>query len=239
MRKKSLVVLAMAAAMVLGGAMTAHAEEVQWIKDPSTWDDPYYYQTEALEQVQAWAARHVEGIDQVADVEARYAACVTEVCNFLDYDIKYKNPHVYYTIRDGKGVCADYTSMTAALCDLVGIQYEVSKGSLIGAGHDMLKVNINGEWRYSDPANYESGAVGMFGMTPGYTEAATFTGLNAATLSTGFDTDNFTEAILSAKEGYVPSMGIDGTITYMKQSDLDRAERGEITYEELNAMYGI
>ena len=30
MRKKSLLVLAMAAAMVLGGAFTAHAEETQW-----------------------------------------------------------------------------------------------------------------------------------------------------------------------------------------------------------------
>lgn len=237
--KKNLLVAAMATMMVMGGAMTVHAEEVQWIKDPSTWDDPYYYQTEALEQVQAWAVRHVGEIAKIEDVEARYAACVTEVCNFLDYDIKYKNPHVYYTIRDGKGVCSDYTSMTAALCDLVGIQYEVSIGSLIGAGHDMLKVNINGEWRYSDPANYESGAVGMFGMTPGYVEETSSTGLNTATHYTGFDTDKFTEAILSAKEGYVPSMGIDGTITYMKQSDVDRAERGEITYEELNAMYGI
>lgn len=239
MRKKSLLVLATAAVMVLGGAFTAHAEEVQWIKDPSTWDDPYYYQTEALEQVQAWATRHVEGLANIVDEESRYAACVSEVCNFLDYDIKYKNPHVYYTIRDGKGVCSDYTSLTAALCDLVGIQYEVSIGSLIGAGHDMLKVNINGEWRYSDPANYESGAVGMFGMTPGYVEEASSAGLNTATHYTGFDTDNFTEALLSAKEGYVPIMSIDGAITYMKQSDLDRAERGEITFEELDAMYGI
>ena len=35
MRKKSLVVLAMAAAMVFGGAMTAHAEETQWYTELS------------------------------------------------------------------------------------------------------------------------------------------------------------------------------------------------------------
>lgn len=36
--KKNLLVAAMATMMVMGGAMTAHAEEIQWIKDPSTWD---------------------------------------------------------------------------------------------------------------------------------------------------------------------------------------------------------
>lgn len=239
MRKKSLLVLATAVVLVLGGAFTAHAEEVQWIKDPSMWDDPYYYQTEALEQVQAWATRHVGEISSIVDEESRYAACVSEVCNFLDYDIKYKNPHVYYTIRDGKGVCSDYTSLTAALCDLVGIQYEVSIGSLIGAGHDMLKVNINGEWRYSDPANYESGAVGMFGMTPGYVEETSSAGLNTATHYTGFDTGWMVEDVLSTPAGMTCVTGIDGNKYLISNDDLSRAENGEITFAEVFDKYGV
>ena len=38
----------------------------------------------------------------------------------------------------------------------------------MSAGHPILKVNINGDWRYSDPTNFESGAVGLFGTVNGW-----------------------------------------------------------------------
>ncbi len=89
MRKKSLLVLAMAAAMVLGGAMTAHAEETQW----------YVYGTgkmsgdsaveDNLAQADAWAERHKGDIASIENIEDRYAAVVNEVINFLDYDTTY------------------------------------------------------------------------------------------------------------------------------------------------------
>ncbi len=168
MRKKSLLVLAMAAAMVLGGAMTAHAEETQW----------YVYGTgkmsgdsaveDNLAQADAWAERHKGDIASIENIEDRYAAVVNEVINFLDYDTTYMHPMVYYTIRDQKGVCGDYTLLTGALCEKVGIEHVYESGILMSADHPILKVNINGDWRYSDPTNFESEAVGLFGTVNGW-----------------------------------------------------------------------
>lgn len=168
MRKKSLVVLAMAAAMVFGGAMTAHAEETQWYVygtgkmsgDTATEDN--------IAQADAWAERHKGNLANIANVEEKYAAVVNEVISFLDYDVNYMSPMMYYTIRDEKGVCGDYTLLTGALCEKVGIEHEYVSGILLSAGHPILKVNINGDWRYSDPTNFESGAVGLFGTANGW-----------------------------------------------------------------------
>lgn len=168
MRKKSLVVLAMAAAMVLGGAMTAHAEETQWYTELSEYGLPMDHVKENTAQVDAWAERHKGNIADISNIEERYVAVVNEVINFLDYDVNYMSPSSYYTIRDQRGVCGDYTLLTGALCEKVGIEHEYVSGILLSAAHPILKVNINGEWRYSDPTNYESGAVGLFGTVNGW-----------------------------------------------------------------------
>lgn len=168
MKKKSLVVLAMAAAMVLGGAMTAHAEETQWYTELSEYGVPFDHVKENMAQADAWAERHKGDIDSITNIEDRYAAVVNEVINFLDYDIDYMSPAVYYTIRDQKGVCGDYTLLTGALCEKVGIEHVYESGILMSAGHPILKVNINGDWRYSDPTGFESGAVGLFGAANGW-----------------------------------------------------------------------
>lgn len=168
MRKKSLVVLAMAAAMVLGGAMTAHAEETQWYTELSEAGYPMDPAKESMAQADAWAERHKGDIVSITNIEERYAAVVDEVVNFLDYDVVYTHPMLYYTIRDEKGVCGDYTLLTGALCEKVGIEHIYEGGNLLSASHPILKVNINGDWRYSDPTNYESGVVGLFGIVNGW-----------------------------------------------------------------------
>lgn len=168
MRKKSLLVLATAAVMVLGGAFTAHAEETQWYTELSDAGYPMSHVEENLAQADAWAEKHKGNIADIANVEERYAAVVNEVISFLDYDVNYMSPMMYYTIRDEKGVCCDYTLLTGTLCEKVGIEHSYEGGKLLSAGHPILKVNINGDWRYSDPTNYESGAVGLFGAVNGW-----------------------------------------------------------------------
>ena len=171
MRKKSLLVLATAAVMVFGGAMTAHAEETQWYVygtgkmsgDTATEDN--------IAQADAWAERRKDAILSVENIEERYAAVVNEVVSFLDYDVNYTRPMMYYTIRDQKGVCCDYTLLTGALCEKVGIDHEYISGILYNDSHPILKVNTNGEWRYSDPTGVESGAVGLYGAANGWEEA--------------------------------------------------------------------
>ena len=61
----------------------------------------------------------------------------------------------------------------------------MSGGVLNGVEHDMLKVTINGVEYYSDPTNYDSGVVGVLGMTPGYREDSCGGGLVTANYSTG------------------------------------------------------
>lgn len=171
MRKKSLLVLATAAVMVLGGTFTAHAEETQWYvysKDSQDSDAPA---KDNMAQADAWAERHKSDIANIVNIEARYAAVVNEVVSFLEYDVNYTRPMMYYTIRDQKGVCCDYTLLTGALCEIVGIDHKYVSGILYNDSHPILKVNINGEWRYSDPTGVESGAVGLYGAANGWEEA--------------------------------------------------------------------
>ncbi len=170
MRKKSLLVLATAAVMVLGGAFTAHAEETQWYVYSEDSQDSNAPVKDNMAQADAWAERHKGDIASIANIEERYAAVVNEVVNFLEYDTTYTYPMLYYTIRDQKGVCGDFTLLTGALCEKVGIEHEYVGGMLYSVDHPILKVNTNGEWRYSDPTGVESGAVGLYGAAAGWSE---------------------------------------------------------------------
>lgn len=175
MKKRTLV---LAALLTLGFAMTAKADivdgkyvEPQWIVDPATYTgNTQWWVVEADAEIRQWAKNNCADIKGIADEDQRYRACVKKVTDFLTYDTMYVNPHVYYTLRDGKGVCTDFTALTKALCDEVGINARISYGVLAYDSHDMLKVTINGVEYYSDPTNIKSGSASMYQMTPGYVE---------------------------------------------------------------------
>ena len=175
MKKRTLV---LAALLTLGFAMTAKADivdgkyvEPQWIVNPATYTgNSQWWNVEADAEIRQWAKNNCADIKGIADEDQRYRACVKKVTDFLTYDTMYVNPHVYYTLRDGKGVCADFTALTKALCDEVGINARISLGVLANDTHDMLKVTINGVEYYSDPTNIKSGSASMYQMTPGYVE---------------------------------------------------------------------
>lgn len=236
MRKKSLVVLAMATTLVLGGAMTTHAEETQWYVCDVV--EPYsnMHVDENLAQADAWAERHKGDIASIANIEERYAAVVNEVINFLDYDIAYVHPMMYYTIRDEKGVCGDYTLLTGALCEKVGIEHKYATGVLLSAEHPVLKININGDWRYSDPTNYESGAVGLYGVPNGWEERPEWS-IDKKGVASGCGMERGDLQFAPAGMTYVT--GIDGNKYLISNVDLSRAENGEITFAELFDQYGV
>ncbi len=239
MRKKSLLVLAMAAAMVLGGAMTAHAEETQWYVygtgkmsgDPAVEDN--------LAQADAWAERHKGDIDSIENIEDRYAAVVNEVINFLDYDTTYTHPMVYYTIRDQKGVCGDYTLLTGALCERVGIEHTYVGGILMSAGHPILKVNINGDWRYSDPTNFESGAVGLFGTVRGWEADGQEMNKYFAASGCGTSGDELIEAESRLNEEYSLVRDRYGNEAWVSRKDKEDMLNDVITIEEYLNKYGL
>lgn len=179
MKKRTLV---LAALLTLGFAMTAKADivdgkyvEPQWIVNPATYTgNSQWWNVEADAEIRQWAKNNCADIKSIADEDQRYRACVKKVTDFITYDTMYVNPHVYYTLRDGKGVCADFTALTKALCDEVGINARISCGVLASDSHDMLKVTINGTEYYSDPTNIKSGSASMYQMTPGYVEQGTY-----------------------------------------------------------------
>ena len=110
---------------------------------------------EAIAQAKKWAEDNKGDIPSIADEKARYEAIVSKVCDFLTYDMNYQGIHIAYSLRDGKGVCAVYTTLTKNLCDLCGLQSVVISGRINGLDHDMLKVTLNGKTYYSDPTNVD------------------------------------------------------------------------------------
>lgn len=240
MRKKSLVVLAMAAAMVFGGAMTAHAEETQWYTEQSEAGFPMDSAKENMAQADAWAERHKGNIASIANIAERYAAVVNEVVSFLDYDVNYMHPMMYYTIRDQKGVCGDYTLLTGALCEKVGIENSYEGGVLLSASHPILKVNINGDWRYSDPTNYESGAVGLFGTVSGWTAYEDDgTDKRSVASSCGTSSDELITLDQHFNDEYHLVKDKYGNEAWVSKADRDAMLNDEITIDEYLAKYGL
>lgn len=226
MKKRTLALAALTAAMTLGMSLTSFAaEEPTWIVpkglSAGEYDSMYgtdtWWRAEAVADCRAWAEANKGDIVGIKDEMARYTAIVNKVCGFLTYDISYKDPHIAYTIRDGKGVCGDYTALTLALCEKCNIKAELSTGALNGVEHDMLKVTINGAEYYSDPTNYDSGAVGVLGMTPGYVEFSCGGGLVSANGSTGSATSVNSDSVVTMDAANKGKAVIGGT--YVSKTD--------------------
>lgn len=249
MKKRTLALAALTAAMTLGMSLTSFAaEEPTWIvpKDTphnvlsQTYGTDMWWQAEAVADCRAWAEANKGDIVGIQDEMARYTAIVNKVCGFLTYDINYKNPHIAYTIRDKKGVCSDYTALTLALCEKCNIKAEMSMGVLNGVEHNMVKVTINGAQYYSDPTNYDSGVVGVLGMTPGYTEQASGGGLVLANGSTGSATSansDFVVSMEASKTGMSP-VGSMGKTYYITQEDKNKCDE-LVAAGNIQGMYAI
>lgn len=226
MKKRTLALTALTAAMTLGMSLTSFAaEEPTWLVpkglSAGEYDSMYgttqWWQAEAVADCRAWAEANKGDTVGIQDEMARYTAIVNKVCGFLTYDINYKDPHIAYTIRDKKGVCSDYTALTLALCEKCNIKAELSTGALNGVEHNMLKVAINGAQYYSDPTNYDSGVVGVLGMTPGYVEFSCGGGLVLANGSTGSATSVNSDSVVTMDAANKGKAVIGGT--YVSKTD--------------------
>lgn len=249
MKKRTLALAALTAAMTLGMSLTSFAaEEPNWLVpkglSAGEYDSMYgttqWWQAEAVADCRAWAEANKGDIVGIQDEMARYTAIVNKVCGFLTYDISYKDPHIAYTIRDKKGVCSDYTALALALCEKCNIKAELSTGALNGVEHNMLKVTINGAEYYSDPTNYDSGVVGILGMTPGYVEFSCGGGLVLANGSTGSATSVNSDSVVSmeaSKTGMSP-IGSMGKTYYITQVDKDKCD-ALVASGDIKGMYAI
>lgn len=243
-------ILVLAALLTLGFAMTAKADivdgkyvEPKWSIDPATYQASSYgyrdwWEVEADAEIRQWAKNNCADIKGIADEDQRYRACVKKVTDFLTYDTMYVNPHVYYTLRDGKGVCADFTALTKALCDEVGINACISYGVLAYDSHDMLKVTINGTEYYSDPTNIKSGSASMYQMTPGYVEQSVEDPSYVGGSLTGASYGSEVDRQLKTPAGMVRVEGTDKDY-YIPEEEVRQAESGKISFKDLLAKYGV
>lgn len=244
MLKKSLVV------MMMGGfisALTAFPVLANnWVIDPSAYEhttaNEEWLKAEALAELKQWTDARKDAILALPDEAQRYDAIVKAVCDFLEYDLKYTQPFISYTLRDGKGVCGDYTVLTKALCDAVGIKCEIVGGEYLNDSHGWNKVTIMGKEYYSDLTTVDAGLPAYklsSQLWSDHIEEVITSDIWYGIQQCGRSVDAWTEASLSAQVGTVACKSPSGTIFYVTEADLAAMERNEITPQELFEKYGV
>lgn len=255
MKKKFATILALAMTMNIGIMNSFAAEEPAWIlpKDISKEElhsrygqnVSYWWEAEAYEQAKAWAEAHKGNIPSIADEKARYEAVAKTVVDFLDYDVYYQEPHIAYSVRDGKGVCTDYHTLGMALCQACNIPVKIAGVGQIATGlnHDMLVVTINGTDYYSDLTGVETGVYPLL-MTSipkeyilqGDLSSNLFDEVKEAGGVT--DGNSFQVGLLTAKNNGKDAISTkDGTVEISKElgAQIDAAiERGD--WDEVNKL---
>lgn len=255
MKKKFATILALAMTMNIGIMNSFAAEEPAWIlpKDISKEElhsrygqnVSYWWEAEAYEQAKAWAEAHKGNIPSIADEKARYEAVAKTVVDFLDYDVYYQEPHIAYSVRDGKGVCSDYHTLGMALCQACNIPVKIAGVGQIATGlnHDMLVVTLNGTDYYSDLTGVETGVYPllMTSIPKEYTlQGDLSSNLFDEVKEAGGVTDgnSFQVGLLTAKNNGKDAISTkDGTVEISKElgAQIDAAiERGD--WDEVNKL---
>lgn len=244
MLKKSLVV------MMMGGfisALTAFPVLASnWVIDPSTYElntrDNEWLKAEALAEIKQWTDARKDAIAALPTDVDKYEAIVKAVCDFLEYDSKYAYPHISYTLRDGKGVCADYTILTKSLCDAVGIKCTLVFGNFANDAHDWVKVTLMGKEYYSDVTQVDAGMPAYklsSVLWSDHIETRTSDKIEDALLVCGSDINDSIDSLLATPAGYVECITPDGRPFYVTQADVDALSVNAITFAELMAKYGM
>lgn len=156
--KKIIVTLLTVGIILAESAIPVFAQDI-WILDETEkaalkrehpFSSSYWEYAEAEAEVRYWVEQHKGEINSISDEVERYKAVAKEVCDFLTYDFKYGTPHIHFTLRDGKGVCSDYSTLTKGLCDSVGLQCVSVNGYSPNGPHSWNRVVLNGMTYDSD-----------------------------------------------------------------------------------------
>lgn len=185
MFRKSLLTLMLGGALAALSVLPAFANT--WVIDPTPYENETsnkeWLQAEAMAELHQWAnARKADMLAISGDV-ARYTAITDSVCDFLQYDIAYMQSSMSSVLDNGKGVCSDYTALTKALCDAVGIPCKVVTGISGTTKHAWVEVTLNGVNYYSDPTQVDAGRDGYelsTNLWEGYIVGAEFDDLRGA-----------------------------------------------------------
>lgn len=181
--RRRLIILTVISSLLF--STTAYA----WDIDPMKYTDPYqaWHVAEGMHEIKSWAEERKDMFAGIANEEERYKSIVSYVVDYLDYDATYTNPVIYYTLRDGKGVCADYVALTEALCDVSNIRSNPVKGHIAGGSHMILNVTINGEDKLSDPTLVWNGGKSVYSLDKTWVTETPMKDLEDAINYTGSD----------------------------------------------------
>lgn len=214
--KKIIVILLTAGIILAESAIPVFAQDI-WILDETEkaalkrehpFSFSYWEYAEAEAEVQYWVEQHKGEISSISDEVERYKAVAKVVCDFLTYDLKYTSPHIHFTLRDGKGVCADYATLTKGLCDAVGLQCISITGYSTNGPHGWNRVVLNGVTYDSDlsATDVYGRSILMEGTPSSYREDDICEDLYSICCFTGSVTeeDSYDIVNLSAPEGTYP-----------------------------------
>lgn len=170
MRKKWSILLATA---VMSAAMSAPAFAVDWLIDPSDYkygmNDADWMLDEQAARYDKFGADHQDIFAGLATDREKADAAVRFVADYMEYDSKYTNVHAYYVIRDGKGVCSDYTELLDALLNEAGVEcYAVSgwvDGGYYAGDHSWNLAIADGVPVWMDVTAYDTSGSEKYGVS--------------------------------------------------------------------------
>ena len=214
--KKIIVTLLTVGIILAESAIPVFAQDI-WILDETEkaalkrehpFSSSYWEYAEAEAEVRYWVEQHKGEINSISDEVERYKAVAKEVCDFLTYDFKYGTPHIHFTLRDGKGVCSDYSTLTKGLCDSVGLQCVSVNGYSPNGPHSWNRVVLNGMTYDSDLSSSDlyGTPILMEGTPSSYREEDICEDLYSICCWTGsvVEEDSYDIVYLSAPEGTYP-----------------------------------
>lgn len=160
--KKTLKVLLAAAVFATLSATSAFAAE--WLVDRDTYNFEEtrveWMFAEAKAQYDAWADANVAKVNEALTDTEKVKVAATLISDYLEHDMRYINLHVYYVIRDHKGVCGHYAAMMQALLGKSGMTCYMVDGSAGQNGnydaHTWNIVYIDGVPKWVDVTWYDT-----------------------------------------------------------------------------------
>ena len=241
--KKTLKVLLATATISIMATVPAFAAE--WMVDPSGYTagvySPEWQEAETKAQMEKWVNERKDAIIALPTQREKVDACIQAVCDHYTYDLRSDNVHPYYAYTTGYGVCKDYARDFHALLDSVGVENNVVTGRLNGIQHDWNYAVVDGVGYYFDLTGVDSTTIPdhykyRTTMDSQYTEAVV-----RDTLSCYGDIykedGGSRENTYAWPEGMVPVTGIDGTVIYCLEEDVNAWVAGTLSTEYMMNKY--
>lgn len=264
--KKTLKVLLATAAISIMATVPAFAAE--WLVDRDTYNFEEtrveWMFAEAKAQYDAWADANVAKVNEALTDTEKVKVAATLISDYLEHDTRYTNLHVYYVIKDHKGVCGHYAAMMQALLGKSGMTCYMVDGSAGQNGnydaHTWNIVYIDGVPKWVDVTWYDTsnrmekylisdtlwddhitdcsaGATASELLSDPYVSVAT----DRYTTTTGagvfIEDGGSVLNFTTAPAGTVPVIGPNGKTVYISQADSDARASGSMTVYDLIAKY--